>query len=285
MQFALKASDFEGLTGCYVVLTRHCANGTVDVLTIPQADWTVSGNFYIVAYSGIAAKEMGDVIEAVVYNAADEAISELRAESIETYALSMLGKTNVIANAEQRTMFVDLLNYGAEAQKTFNYNNTEEGLVTYGVNPDYMALVSAEVPSIENEEAVDRTGFASYMQYSALMAESNIQMAMRFKLPSTNPEAYEARITYGGNTVVIDGAYFRPVSGYASYWTVVFDQLPAKEARQAIQITMYEKASGTAVSPEYSMSIENVAYDKIEGNADFVYALMRFSDAAKAYFG
>ena len=292
-QFVINTEAAGVYDSIYVVIEHETPNGIVtETLNI-----NIGGERYIYEYK-LAAKQMNDKVTATTYGVKDGItyVGPSKTWSVRQGALERLdlyyewiekGATEADReNYKKRCVLsATLLAYGAEAQKTFGYNSAEENLVTYGVDAKYLNLVPTGIPSVENETAVDNTGFSSFMQYSALMAESNIQMSMRFKLPTTNPEDYEARIVYNGGTAVIDGADFYEVSGYADYWTVVFDKLPVKEARQVITIAMYEKASDTAVSPEYSLSIENVAYDKIGSNAELVYTLMRFSDAAKALFG
>ena len=178
MQFALRASDLNGTTDNYIVLTRYFANGSTDVVTIDQADWTVDGNFYIVAYSGIAAKEMGDIIEAVVYNADGEAISEVRAESIETYALSMLGK---ITNPEQRTMFVDMLNYGAEAQQYFHHN--EDKLVNANLTTEQMSWATQEDVAVSDSRIKDASVYGTQLSLENVVL---LQAAFKPAEPTDN---------------------------------------------------------------------------------------------------
>ena len=184
MQFALRASDLGDTTGNYIVLTRTYVDGTTDVVEIPQTDWTVSDNFYIVAYSGIAAKEMNDVVSAVVYNANGEVISETRSESIVSYSLSMLGK---ITNSEQRTMFVDMLNYGAEAQRYFHHN--EDKLANADLTDEQKAWATQEDVVVSDNRVKDASVFGTQ-----LSLENVVLLQAAF-----NPET-----SNGGNTKVED---------------------------------------------------------------------------------
>ena len=112
------------MTDYYAVLTRYYADGRDDhVITIPLGDWRVlNDDRFYVTYSGIAAKEMGDYVEITVYNGNGEAVSEVYADSVKSYAMRMLDKEEVIADEELRTLYVDMLNYGAAAQAQFGYN-------------------------------------------------------------------------------------------------------------------------------------------------------------------
>ena len=268
MQFALRISDLEGTTGNYIVLTRYFAQGDTpaEEIVIDQVDWTESNGFYIVAYSGIAAKEMNDMISAVVYNADGEVISETRSESIVTYALSMLGK---ITNEEQKTMFVDLLNYGAEAQKFFHYN--ESNLANAGLTEAQKALGTQG-----DIEVADHRVKGENFVGSQLSLENVILLQMAFKV--TPVEGMYAVVTYtdhNGKSVSNTLA----VENNAGFTMVSVNSLAIADYRTLVTCTVYNADGEIVGSAVDSME----SYVARSGN-DLGAAIMRFGASAYAYF-
>ena len=266
MQFALRVSDLGGTTGNYIVLTRTYADGTTDVVEIPQTDWTVSDNFYIVAYSGIAAKEMNDVVSAVVYNANGEVISETRSESIVTYALSMLGK---ITNEEQKTMFVDLLNYGAEAQKFFHYN--ESNLANAGLTEAQKAWGTQEDIEVADHRVKGTNFFGSN-----LSLENVILLQMAFKV--TPVEGMYAVVTYTDHNGKAVNEKLAVINN-SGYTMVSINSLAIADYRVLVNCTVYD-ADGNVVGSATDSMESYVA----RSNTDLGKAIMRFGASAYAYF-
>jgi len=127
MNFYVNTSTLP-VSGCYAVVTRHYANGDPDdVVTYPQSEWNRrTDTQYYFTYTNLAAKEMTDVMEAVIYDANGNQISVVRSESIRSYAMRGVEKyESDPTKATSMTMFVDMLNYGAAAQMNFHYNETD----------------------------------------------------------------------------------------------------------------------------------------------------------------
>jgi uncharacterized protein YnzC (UPF0291/DUF896 family) len=141
MWFAFpKAAVTGDLTGYYAIITQ---NG--DVTTIKytaENPWqveTVGGvECYIIIYGGIAAKEMSDLIEVTVYNAAGEPVSSVKKDSIRDYAHRLLNLYEEDDSKDQLlTLLVDMLNYGAACQTYFASKDgnevAPEDLASYGL--------------------------------------------------------------------------------------------------------------------------------------------------------
>ena len=272
MQFALYISDFEGLTGNYVVLTRHYADGTTKDTIINQADWTVNKNIYIVEYSGIAAKEMGDVIEVVVYNAEGKVISEVRAESIETYAKGMLNNEKVLANAAQCTMFVDLLNYGAAAQINFGYNTDK--LVNAGLTEEQKSWATQEDVIVADNSVMNN---GSVHQ---LVLRNVVQLQVGLKVASIEGMTAKATYTnYKGDAKEVD----LTVAESNGFAVLSLENLSFADYRTLVTFTLYNAdgtVAGTAVT-----SMESYAFkaNNVESLEDLSKALMKFCASAHNY--
>ena len=164
MNFAFDTAQLGGTTGNYIALTRSYADGREDdVVTIPQSEWVSAGGSFIqVSYTNMAAKEMGDKITAVVYNAKGQVISETRTDSMAEYSARMLVKNDIVDSAEKRTLFVDMLNYGAAAQVYFGYD--AENLVNATLTAEQASWASAAVQ------------IANYRQIGGCYVGSNLSL-------------------------------------------------------------------------------------------------------------
>ncbi|MBQ8250000.1 MAG: hypothetical protein IJY93_09035, partial [Clostridia bacterium] len=122
LDFAINTSKLTG-TDNYAQMTIVYADGRPsDTIIVPQSEWTVfSGKIYTAKFTGMAAKQMNDVVTAVVYNANGQAVTNAKSDSIETYAVRMLNGS-AANNAKLRAVYVDMLNYGAAAQVQFTYD-------------------------------------------------------------------------------------------------------------------------------------------------------------------
>ncbi|MBQ8249234.1 MAG: hypothetical protein IJY93_05045, partial [Clostridia bacterium] len=122
LDFAVNTANLTG-TDNYAQMTIVYADGSEpDTIIVPQSEWTeFSGKIYTAKFTGMAAKQMNDVVTAVVYNANGQVVSNAKSDSIETYAVRMLNGS-AANNAKLRAVYVDMLNYGAAAQVQFTYD-------------------------------------------------------------------------------------------------------------------------------------------------------------------
>ncbi len=141
--FYVKASDLKG-EDYYAKIVHSSQSGEIEEI-INFAQWTDKDGFKSFSYSGLVAKNMADKITVTIFNNNDVAVSEPVETSLSKYALSYI-KANVSDNmtAYQSAWvkaFVDMLNYGAEAQKYFDYN--ESNLANAGTT-DYQDYATKE---------------------------------------------------------------------------------------------------------------------------------------------
>ncbi|MBE6924504.1 MAG: hypothetical protein E7466_04610 [Ruminococcaceae bacterium] len=125
-----------------IVFNSAQPDGTIATASdvIPGA--TQSGGKYIVHTNGIAAKNLGDTLYMKVYARMDDGsyvYSKMISTSPKNYALSIVKNTS--NNSYIRSLCVSMLDYGAEAQKYFNYKSYD--LMNASLTADQKALVSA----------------------------------------------------------------------------------------------------------------------------------------------
>ena len=118
INFAVSNSDITGENN-YIVITKEYADGSVVSKTIQQKDWTAQGTKVKYVSFSVTAKEMNDKLTVVVYNEEGQQISNTYIDSVAGYCQR---KLNTATKAKERTLYVDMLNYGAAAQTMWNYN-------------------------------------------------------------------------------------------------------------------------------------------------------------------
>ena len=101
------------------IVHRYADDREADVQRVDGSAWKTSGDNYKIAYEGLAAKEMCDEIAITIYNANGTAISETKTDSVRDYVMRVL-KDEAYTSAY--TMLVDMLNYGAAAQRHCEYD-------------------------------------------------------------------------------------------------------------------------------------------------------------------
>lgn len=119
MKFALKPAEVTAAGGQSVVIKHVYGDGREDRETvIPVAELGMQGVYYAVVYDGLAAKQMCDVVTLTVINADGQPVSEPWTDSMRDYEMRMYSsaKTDLV-----KTLYVDMLNYGAAAQEFSKY--------------------------------------------------------------------------------------------------------------------------------------------------------------------
>ena len=236
LDFVFDSSKVSG-EGNYVVITKlNAAGEAVDSITVEQSAWTTySGTLVQASYSNIAAKEMGDTLTAVVYNAEGVQLSNVYEDSYKAYLGRALKNST---NAELLTLCVDLLNYGAAAQTQFSYRT--DALVNADLTEEQKALATQDVTMANNQVKGD--GFVG----STLTLVSEIQLDFMF-LPGTigsdNSQLYAiATYTdYKGETkeVRIEGSAF---GAYGSYTQISVTGMVVADYASVVTCTVYNTA-------------------------------------------
>ena len=277
LNFAFDTAQLDGTTGNYIVLTRSYADGREDdVVTIPQSEWVFAGGTYIqVSYTNMAAKEMGDKITAVIYNAAGKAISETRTDSMAEYSMRMLVRADIVASAEKRTLFVDMLNYGAAAQVYFDYD--AENLVNATLTEEQAGWASAAV-KIDNY----RQSSGCYLG-SSLSLEEEIYLKVAFGVVCEEGMYATVSFTDHYGTQVEKQV---PIEADGSYTIVRVEGMAIADYRGLVTCKLYS-ASGAELGSTID-SIESytsrMASALQKNGVDLGDAIMKLGASSYAFF-
>ena len=111
-------------SGYYAVVTRLGADGNTYNTTIPATDWQGhTKNRMRIPFDDWKPTQMADVLNVVIYNNNDEAVSSAKETSVRQIAMYEIEQYSALGGYDDYvTLVVDMLNYGAASQESFGYN-------------------------------------------------------------------------------------------------------------------------------------------------------------------
>ncbi len=262
-QFGVPKSAVSDWTGYYAVVSKEVYGAEDSKTTLTSDQWGEAGTYWAVEYSGMAAKEMNDQITMQIFDAQGNAVSEAKVYSIGAYAMNNYASLN----DEYKTLLVDMLNYGAEAQKQFSYDT--ENLVNAVLTEEQQAMATQSV-TVENRQV---SGDNFYM--SRLVLESRIQL--QFGFTGIDEDCY-AEYSYMSHTGVQKTGTVPIVKVGGSIYGAFIEDQDAADGRNLVTVKVYD-ADGEEVAS---------AADSVEGyvarnsTVAINLAIMKYCDAANA---
>ena len=256
-------------------IIRYGADGTTDTKEIPNTQWAnFNANYKFVTYSGVAAKQMNDKFVLAIFDAEGNQLSVNFATTIADYVISQLRTTDKEA---LKTVYVDVLNYGAAAQVAFKYD---------AENPANAALTEAEkayaTKSVEMEAfAVSGTGYNK----TTLSLGSRIELKIQFKdadMPRANVAyAIATWNNYKGvakSQTINESAFIK----VGNYYQVVVSEIGLADCLENVTVTLYD-ANGTPLSAVTDSVGNYVAAQPATANAIY-FAVQKLAYSASTYF-
>lgn len=270
MNFYVNKSYIDADKEYYIKVTKTYADGRDDVVRIyNQEDWySYNSTLYRVTFNGIAAKEMNDKIYVQVFYVDDTPASALWEDSVVAYVTRILENQN----AYTKTMLVDMLNYGAAAQASFDYD--EE-------NPANSNLTEAQKAYATSEASYSDIRIKGTNYYgSTLNLGNNLSLVLYFQNISTDMYAEVSFTNHYGEekSVRIEGTKFYHYSG--SIYKVAVNEVVVADVGQPVTCTIYDSLGnevGTVTD-----SIES--YIARMSSTDELYeTIMKFANSAYVY--
>jgi hypothetical protein len=265
MNFFVDKANYQ--EGMYAVITKTAADGTTESVTATFTKYNTAGALYVVKFNGLAAKEMGDRITVVAYNAEGKQVSEPWLDSVKDYAMRMLPKAT---KNTDKAMYVEMLNYGAAAQVQFKYDT--DNLVNADLTDEQKAFGIASVEL--TDERVKGTGYIG----SNLSLESQILLNFFFNGKLLTDDTY-AVVTFTNHNEVAKEVRVE-ASEYGtqgSYKTVIVDDIVLADSFELVTVNVYD-AEGNVVAYA-SDSVESYA-QRMSTGEDLYMAIAKFAQAA-----
>ena len=294
LHFYIPAAFLADKTNPYVVFTKQTADGPVVICQYDYAEETV-GEKLCRRYSfpNLSAAEMGTEVTARLFYNTEGAdhMSHALSYSVRQYAMNMLEKTD---DAALKTLLVDMLNYGAEAQKYFGVN--ESSLANSGLTEAQQLYATEAEPALENHKSMLRREDARvWFEGCSLSLERSVTLNYYLDLSTCGIPANELALELSWladdgsvKTDRIDGtAFLAKQLGNRSLYVAVLDELNAAQMRTVVSAAVIRKEDQMQVSDTMCYSIESYAQSKMKNDpalAVLILAMMKYGDAAESYF-
>jgi alpha-amylase len=266
MNFFIEPADLTG-TDYYAVVTLHAQSGDITT-TVPYAEWEQRTNYVVVTQKGLAARQMADEIDVVIYHGNGTQASVKHTDSIRSYAMRVLERQR----AEAKTMLVDMLNYGAAAQNYFTYNTDD--LANNQLTTAQQAYASQSVSC--KDQRVQGTNYFG----STLTLESKIKLTMYFQNITTSMYAIISFTDHYGNakSVRVEGSEFSKYN--STTYGVVVDDVVVADGDTVVSVAVYN-AYGRKVA--YASDSVN-GYAVRKGSSHELFEkVQKFTTAAYTY--
>ncbi|MBQ8833655.1 MAG: type I pullulanase [Oscillospiraceae bacterium] len=287
MFFYLNLSDLIEGEQYYAVVTRDSANDEEDSTeTISIDKWEEYETDQIrIPYTGLPARAMTDALTVTTYAEDGTKVSEVREDSIQAYAMRMLKKEEAKDAGEQsenlKTVLVDMLNYGAEAQNYFGYNESDLANAKLSDTQKDYASKTAGFP--ENSEV---TGASENYKGTTISLKNELMMTLYFENLTDIGYAEITYTTHGGSEIseklTYDGsetdAFYEPNETMIG---VDIMGIAAADGMQSITCKVYNKEG-----KEIATATDSIAnyLSRMQDQDDVYAAVMKFVSSAYAYF-
>ena len=267
MNFFIEAADLSG-SDYYAEITHYTEDGTVKTV-IPYDQWEDRGTYIVVTLKGLAARQMADLIEVVIYHGDGVQAGVLWTDSIRGYAMRILEKQD----QETKTLLVDMLNYGAAAQTFFGYNTDD--LANNQLSETQQAYATQSISCVDQRVKGDN------YYGSTLTLKDRILLSVYFKNITTDMYAVVTFTDHKGNDheTRVEGSAFTEYN--STVYGVVVDDLVVADGDQLVTVTVYD-ANGNAVASA-SDTVNSYAARMMDGDPMFE-AVAKFTTSAYAYF-
>ena len=287
LKFSQKGIAFKDYVGLQFILSKTVANKYdkvyVDVIhsvwengAIVETPVEIIPAEFSSAYrfeQEILAWSMNEQVSVTLYGEKDGVVyqGESFVTSVAALALEKIVAYDKANNAKAVTALVDMLNYGAAVQTGYNHN--AESLPNANLG-DYASKATAEDPAFEAVNSQSGEGTIAIYRDSVSM-QSKVEMQVIFNV---DVSAYELRYTVNGVTTTIPSSEFT-----VTKFTKVAIGIPASNMRAEYEIALYDPATGEAVTPVLTRTVEAYAKNALEGNyRAVVIAMLKYGDAIAA---
>ncbi len=278
--FEVPAADTD-LTGYTATITQTRPEGVEAkapvVVDLSGKTPVLKDDKYVVevTVSGLAAKEMADTFTIVVSKTGVKNVSQV--DSIRTYAMDTLADTT---DDKVKTLMVDMLNYGAQAQTYFGYN--ADDLANKDLTVEQQAFATASVTCESNGALLE--GEASGYRGTVLSLKENTIMKMLFRNTCVS-EGMVATITYTPHyenaELVTKNVTISSEHLNGTNYEITVADLVVADGETMVTCTIKD-GDETVISVQDSIE-SYVARNATTDVADLGDALMKFSTAAYNY--
>ena len=297
INYYIPQSYLEGYSDYRLHLEKKRFNATGDSFEWVSYDMTnysnetVSGTPMICfRFRNIASYEIGNDINATLYATKADVtyVSDVDVYSAKQYAYNRLIKSS---DAVFKTLLVDMLNYGANAQSYFNYNTGNPVNAELTAEQIVMGTVADPV-LVSTENTTETPGATAHWYGKSVVFSSNMELKYYMTFDSGAPaDTVKLKLTYTSATgtnhnVEIPGTAFQYESSYNAY-SAKLTTIAAMDTGAVVTAGIYD--GETLISDVLDYSIETYCYNRLNKSSDesfksLLRAVMKYAKSAEAYF-
>lgn len=235
---------------------------------------------YQAIYTGINAKEMGDVFTATVYaTAADGKVyyATAQATSIKDYLMTQIESES--SSAELKTLAVDMLNYGAAAQRNFGYNT--DNLVDADLTTAHKLLGTQGI--VEAIDRADSTNDGCKI-ITSVSVGSRVELYLTARYTAAENSKLKFVIKNAEGDILTE---VEPSEINDKNCKLVYTNVGARQMRELLTIELYD--NGILVSESVTWSVESYVAQIRANDASSpelistVNAMLIYGDSAAAF--
>ena len=251
------------------------------------------------AYTGVAAKEMGDELEATLYM---DRYGMTFNTTVDSYSVKEYAYNRLKYSEDEifKTLLVDMLNYGAASQTYFKYNTGH--LVNAELTSAQRAYASEmpELKSVEDYMPVFTADEPSaYFYGKSVVMGNNVELKYYMRFDSGAPaDSVVLHVEYKtvSGTLVSKNFHASEFVYDAKYdaYTIKISDISAKDMCCAIDAALYDGEyskdnDDNRISELMTYSIESYVYNRLQKSTDedfkaLVRALIKYGKSAEKYF-
>lgn len=163
--------------GNYAVVTHTYADGRPDTQeTISQTAWVEEDTAYKFTYGGYAAKEMTDALSVVVYDADAKPVAQWTTSAYEIMTAHM----TTTFSESKRALLEATLNYGAAAQRYFDYASDNLANKELNAEDSYLTAIHSQLSSSRRDVSYLTGSNAAVVYGTSCVLGNKLQMRVYF---------------------------------------------------------------------------------------------------------
>ncbi len=286
VSYNVMASAVSSYADFYLEVSKANADGEPTVVTYGLSEGhepmtNMMNIIYSATYEGISAKQMGDEFSTTLY-AIDENgniyYGETVTESIKGYLVKKASEEN--ATDAFKTMAVDMLKYGAEAQNIFDY--ATDKLVTADLSKDLLGYATVAIPEATDISSASGSGAAISANVTV---GSKVELGLSiFKTGLSAPDTVRCEIRDAEGKLIAEPAVSNAMN---MMFSAGYSDVGAREMRKPITATFY--MGNEAISQTITWSVESYVAqvraneNSTESDIAMVNAMLTYGDSVGAY--
>ena len=284
----LKASKFTGYSNFRILVEHQTYDSTTQsyswvssvIKPIDGLHEYAGAERYVFIYPNLASFQINDKINVTLYAEKDGKtyIAPICQTSLVDTAMSLFPT----ADAALSKVLADFLNYGAASQTFFSYNTAKLANASMGA---YASYATSTNPTLVD---VTKTIYKPDVRSASILQPSiSVDTKIALLFPTTfsagvDPSKVVMKIEYDSPTLGKQSQQYKFNSVKGCF---IVDGIATFDFATPFTLTIYQ--GSTAISSSLRYSVESRAATMISGDpslADILYALMKFSHSAQAYF-